>query len=345
MATLSIKQLRKRDNFVTFRTKIVKKEDFVMPESGIAYKIGYKSQTEHNKFIKSLFGSSSGGSLDKLEKWYANTKGFPAYYGNKQISVTWTKIHKDSSFGGKQTTGTEKEDIQLARLIKLINEAKDKIGEDSITVRFKGKSWKGIAGAESTPGTPKSDFHLTDVDGNAKVFISHKDGSGVKDFSQWGGISKKADGKNPADKGIISQDKEVLDFVEAIQARFPVGSRFPRGVTLARKIRGRNLKNRAVYGPSYKAGAKGSIDNCDMLLQGTIDLKRHGKTKTFIISASGSEHLNGDTMTGQAAPVLMVMFKGVTREDFGIIGARFSIYPVGGRSNILEPWPDDLRAE
>jgi|GEM_PF-6944544 len=345
MATLSINELRKRDNFVKFRTKIVNKEDFCMPGDGTCYKIGYKKTTEHNKFIKSLFGSSSGGTLAKLEKWYANAKGFPAYYGSKQISVTWSNIHKDSSFGGRQTTGTEKEDIQLARLIKLINEAKDEIGEDSISIKFKTKTWRGIAGAESTPGTPKSDFHLTDVDGNAKVFISHKDGKGVKAFGQWGGITKQADGKNPADRGVISEDKEVLDFVEAIKARFPVGSQFPKGVTLARKIKSRNLKNRAVYGPSYKSGAKGSIDNCDMLLQGTIDLKRVGNTKTFVISADGSEHLNGDAMTGQAAPTLMVMFKGVNRKDFGIIGARFSIYPLGGRANILEPWPDDMRAK
>tara|TARA_R110000822_G_scaffold52235_8_gene135348 strand:+ start:5349 stop:6386 length:1038 start_codon:yes stop_codon:yes gene_type:complete len=345
MATLSIPELRKRENFTKFRQKIVEKEDFCMPGDGTCYKIGYKNLSEHTKFIKSVFGGPSSGTLVQLENWYKNTKGFPAYYANKQISVTWAKMHKDSSFGGRQTTGTEKEDIQLSRLIKLINESKDEIGEDSITVKFKGKSWRGIAGAESTPGTPKSDFHLTGVDGKAKVFISHKDGKGVKAFGQWGGITKQADGKNPSDMGVISKDKEVLDFVEAIKARFPVGSQFPKGVTLARRIRSPKLKNRSVYGPSYTPGGTGSIDNCDMLLQGTIDLKRSGKTKTFIISADGSEHLNGDTMTGQAAPTLMVMFKGVNRKDFGIIGARFSVYPVGGRSNILEPWPDDMRAK
>ena len=69
MATLSINELRKRDNFVKFRTKIVKKEDFCMPGNGTCYKIGYKNQTEHNKFIKTLFGSASGGTLARMEKW------------------------------------------------------------------------------------------------------------------------------------------------------------------------------------------------------------------------------------------------------------------------------------
>ena len=41
-------------------------------------------------------------------------------------------------------------------------------------------------------------------------------------------------------------------------------------------------------------------------------------------------HLNGDELKGDFEPILTSIYKG-DRDQFGIKGARFSIYPLGGR--------------
>ena len=43
-----------------------------------------------------------------------------------------------------------------------------------INIKLKGRVVKNIVGVEKTAGTPKSDFHLTDVNGKAVIHISHK---------------------------------------------------------------------------------------------------------------------------------------------------------------------------
>jgi hypothetical protein len=222
---------------------------------------------------------------------------------------------------------TEKEDVQVKKLKVQIENALKLVGGESpsITVKFGTKKWTGITGAEQDEGQPKSDFHLL-AGKTAKCFISHKDGLSPSAFGQWGGITKMADGK--VSGAPISKHQEVLDFVETVKKIYP--NEIPRGITLARPIRSRNLKMMSVWGPAY--GGKPGDNNCDLVLQGEITLTRVRRSNTYELDGSGHNIAAGTGQTGQWSPTLMVMYKGLKRKDHGITGARFSIYPKAGRS-------------
>ena len=229
-----------------------------------------------------------------------------------------TKIYKDSVFSGKSFKPTVKEDIQLSSLQQQITEAVIKSGSDHIVVKCNGKKHK-IIGAFKTPGTPKSDFHLIDISGKECVWISHKDGKTVKDFQQWGGVSKKEYPITP---------KEVDSFVTKIRSIF--GNTLPSAMTVAMKITDKQLKNSAVYGMLY--GKSLGRQNVTVLLQG--DIKLINKSSHYELS-SHITHYNGNEIKGDYEPVLMAIYKS-DRNNFGIKGARFSISPI--KSRTVKKW-------
>ena len=76
-------------------------------------------------------------------------------------------FYKTSEFGGRGVgSGVSKENIELISLRKQIDAAKIADGVQSINIKV-GDSVFEVAGAESTPGTPKSDFHLIDISGKS----------------------------------------------------------------------------------------------------------------------------------------------------------------------------------
>lgn len=230
-----------------------------------------------------------------------------------------TKIYKDKVFGGSGTgSGTAKEDAQLASLQQQILNAIIESGTNYIEVKVKNKKHK-VIGAESTPGTPKSDFHLLDLSKKECVWISHKDGKTAKDFQQWGGVSKKEYSKTP---------KEVCEFVSKINSLF--NGKMPSAMTIATKIKDSHLKNTAVYGVDY--GKNLGRQNVSMLLQGDVKLVK--KSGHYEIEAHHT-HYNGDKITGDFEPVLMAIYKG-DRDNFGIKGARFGISPI--KSRAVKKW-------
>ena len=223
------------------------------------------------------------------------------------------KLEKTAEFGGKGAgAGTAKEDIELASLQKQIDELKVELASHSVPIKVGRKVYQA-AGAESTYGTPKSDFHLLDNEGNEIVWISHKDGSTPKDFQQWGGMTERG----------IESDAEVQDFVKAVHEKF--GSEIPRATTVARKIKKENLKNKSVYGIKY--GTSLGQQNVSILIQGPVKLKKNGKNYEF---TSNHIHFNGDRITNGFEPVMMAMYKG-DRNQFGVKGARFAIQPIESR--------------
>ena len=227
-----------------------------------------------------------------------------------------TDFVKTAEFGGKGAgAGTAKEDMALADLNKQITSALLKDGVAQIPVKIGGVVYM-VAGAVSTPGTPKSDFHLVDTNGVEVVWISHKDGSTAKDFQQWGGLSEKREPK-------LSGHKETQAFVAEIKKIYPGG--LPNATTLYRKISDKNLKMMSVYGNDY--GRKFGQQNVTLMLQGDVKLKKVGNNYT--ISATHT-HLNGDDMTGAYEPVFMAIYKG-DRSDFQVKGTRIVIAPMGSR--------------
>lgn len=227
-----------------------------------------------------------------------------------------SSLGKTDKFGGKGAgASTAKEDRELTRLRDFIEREKAEIPASTVPVVIDGKKYE-IAGAETTKGTPKSDFHLIDIDGKPVVWLSHKDGSKPQHFQQWAGVSRKA-GKE------ISDHREVKAFVADLKKLYPDG--IPRATTVARKIRDDALKKRAVYG--YEYGKKYSENNVNATLQGTVKFDINGKK--YEVKAP---HVldNGAPIRGGYEPVLMAMYKG-DRSDAGVKGARITISPIKSR--------------
>lgn len=238
-------------------------------------------------------------------------------FGDKKGAV-WklTDFIKTNEFGGKGAgSGTAKEDAALTDLRNQIEQARIKEGSVEIPIKIGTKTYM-VMGVVSTPGTPKSDFHLVDKDNNEVAWISHKDGSRAKDFQQWGGLSQSKEPK-------LFNHSETTSFVAEVHKVYPNG--LPNATTVYRKIKDAKLKMMSVYGNEY--GGKFSRQNTTLMLQGDVKLSKKGQSYTITATHT---HLNGDDMTGDYEPVYMAIYKG-DRSDFGIKGTRVVIAPFGSR--------------
>ena len=226
-------------------------------------------------------------------------------------------IKKNSEFGGKGERSTvAKEDAALSSLNEQLIQIKKDTKTASVPIKVKNKVYK-IDYAESTPGTPKSDFHLVDMDGKEVIWISHKDGRTAKDFQQWGGISQRSE-------PTVFSHTETQKFINDLKSHYKNG--LPPATTLYRKIKDSKLKMLSVYGNEY--GNNMSRQNVSVLLQGPIKLAKSGSSYIF---QSNHVHYNGDSVDGDGFdPVLMAIYKG-DRSDAGIKGTRIVISPIGGR--------------
>lgn len=238
-------------------------------------------------------------------------------FGDTQGNIyKLSDVVKNAEFGGKGAgSGTAKEDRALASLRQQLEEARSKEGSAEIPVKIGGVTYK-VFDAISTPGTPKSDFHLVDANGKELVWISHKDGKTEKDFQQWGGMSQRSEPK-------IYAHPESQKFIKDILNVYPDG--LPRATTLARPIKDRQLKMMSAYGNEF--GGNFSRQNTTLMLQGDIKLTKTGRVYTI---TAYHTHLNGEALTGGYEPVFMAIYKG-DRSDFGIKGTRVVIAPAGCR--------------
>jgi len=218
---------------------------------------------------------------------------------------------------GSGVGGTAKEDAQLASLQKQIETELSDNNVTEIPIKIGGRMYY-VAGAASTPGTPKSDFHLLDAKSNEIVWISHKNGSKPKDFQQWSGISKSSEPK-------IAAHKETEDFVDDVKNK--TDGEMPRATTYSRENNDQRLANMAVYGKDY--GGKLGRQNVTLLLQGPVKLI---KKKNHYEITSNHTSVNGDKMVGGYTPVFMAMYKG-DRSNYGVKGARFAIQPKDSRKS------------
>jgi len=299
MAQLSAAELRKYEwRAEVFIKKIKQKSPF---EISGKKKVVLTMPKDGEKILR----SGTNSQLSALQ--FTDTKG-------KTFKLK--DFVKNSEFGGKgEGSGTAKEDAALSSLKDQINEAKIKDGSATIPVRVGNKTYD-VFDAISTPGTPKSDFHLVDISGKEIVWISHKDGRTERDFQQWGGMSQRSE---PA----IYAHKESQKFLEDLKNLYPKG--LPRATTIARKIKDIKLKMMAVYGNEY--GGKNSRQNTTLMLQGEVKLSK--KANSYQITAYHT-HDNGDVMSGGYEPVFMAIYKG-DRSDFNIAGTRVVISPAGCR--------------
>ena len=242
------------------------------------------------------------------------------FVGSDGIHYKLTDIKKNADFGGKgDRSSVAKEDAALSAINDQLNDIKKKTKLPYVLIKVKTKTHK-IVKAESTAGTPKSDFHLVNEKGEDCVWLSHKDGKAAKDFQQWGGISER---KEP----LIFNNKETQKFITDLKAVYPNG--LPAATTLYRHIKNDHLKMLSVYGNAY--GSALGEQNVSMLLQGPPVIQKSGSS--YILTAN-HVHFNGDSVDGDGYdPVLMAIYKG-DRSDAGVKGTRIVISPVGGRKGV-----------
>ena len=269
-----------------------------------------------NLFKSSDFGGGST-SLDLGQlKWghlgfFADRCGFKLLPPGKQIELYW-----------------------LNDFNELVSRERDRLmkkGEDvCLDFEIAGVTIPNVIGAMGAPDAkrdPKADIvFVTCKDGCLEYtgFASLKDGTDVKNFQQWGGLSQ------------FSNHPEVEKFAEDLKQMYPQGiTAAGGGVNVGREIEDNSLKIEAIYGPSYRRGQYSS-ESVQFVIQGAPQrIQRQGNSYRLI---TGSTHIYSDSaqdqkelMTGATRPVFMAR-SDTRRNDLGVPGTRIFIYSAGGRS-------------
>ena len=325
MATLSPGELRKRDNFKRFKDRISKGEGFTL---------------DKDKKTKVVIGGKNAAATKKLLAKLSTVSALTENFKVKQTIILPTvngglvklnSLYKDAEFAGRTQASTAKEDYALALLREGINTALRKEGTDFIIVRINNVDYKvnGITTQRKVGGDVKSDFNLT-YNRSSVVWISHKDGGGVKGFQQWGGVTSRAG-------AFFASHPEVLDFAKAVKAK--TNGVMPPATTYARPIKDAMLRLRSIYGPDYGTGSFG-FNSCTVVLQGDPILLRENNGKYTLKSdepfhyARKKSGVAKESVSDSYQPTLMAIYKG-DRSNFDIRGARFAIQPRDSR-NVTE---------
>ena len=255
--------------------------------------------------------------IDTLNTKDASEINAIRFLGTDNKIYKLSDVKKNAEFGGKgDRDSVAKEDMALKSLNDQLNSIKKNISKSFVPMDINGEIHKVIR-AESTSGTPKSDFHLIDIDGKECVWISHKDGKSPKDFQQWGGISQKIE-------PLISGHPETQKFIKDLKVIYPKG--LPPATSLRRKIKDRKLKMLSVYGNKF--GSMLGQQNVSILLQGNVEVISAGSAYKL---KANHVHYNGESVDGNGFdPSLLAVFKG-DRSDAGIKGTRITIAPYDGR--------------
>jgi len=304
MATLSPSELAKRNNFNIFTSRVRTGKEFVLSESnGMSVRLDktiLTQLTSVNQFQKFKVGPSIMLPTD--------TGQF----------VRLTQIYKDSEFSGRTQATTAQEDAQIIRVNEQLQVIFDKTGEDFIQLKVGNITYQ-IGLCESTPGTPKCDFHFRGmIMGQYAGHVSHKAGDGARAFQQWAGTSARVEPN-------IFNHPETQAFINTLRGMFPNG--MPSATTVGRRIQDDNLKKMAVYGSNF--GGPPGENNVDVTMQGVLNIQNRGRY--YELTSTGHKLNNGDRITGTYEPVFLGVYKG-DRSDHGIKGARVIIQPIGGRT-------------
>jgi len=302
MATLNPSELAKRNNFNIFLTRIRTGQDFTLSEAN-----GQKV-----KLDKSILTNLS--SVNQFDRFKSGRSIMLPTTTGQYINIT--QIYKDSEFSGRTQATTAQEDAQIIRVNQQLTAIFDKIGSEIIPLKV-GNTTYQVGLCESTPGTPKCDFHFRGVGGYVG-HVSHKAGDGARAFQQWAGTSQRSE-------PLIFAHPETQAFISTLQDMFPNG--IPSATTVGRRIQDEILKKMAVYGSGY-GGVKGE-NNVDVTMQGVLSVQNRGRY--YELTCSGHKLNNGDRISGSYEPVFLAVYKG-DRSDHGIKGARVIIQPVGGRN-------------
>lgn len=224
---------------------------------------------------------------------------------------------KSPEFGGKGAgSGTRAEDEALSDFRRKLQKVLDDEALPYIFVNI-GKKTEKVSAVESTPGTPKSDFHLMDETGKEVFWISHKKGRRANDFQQYGGMVE------------IQDEAEVKQFVVDLKKNLENDhgdpNKFPMKVGYYRPVQSQSVIMKTLYGKDFKPSKADNRQNIDVLFQGPLVLKKikSGKIPTYTIT-SNHTMVHGEKPTGDYACYYYVRPE-QAKKQFGVQGGRFFI--------------------
>tara|TARA_R110000772_G_scaffold130100_13_gene238374 strand:- start:115 stop:1095 length:981 start_codon:yes stop_codon:yes gene_type:complete len=232
------------------------------------------------------------------------------------VAVHYPKdFYKTPEFGGKGIGfGTAAEDRHLILFRKKLEDQmiKDKTGVLKLKV---GGRIVEIVGIESTPGVPKSDFHLVDFKGNPVAWLSHKDGTKASQFQQYGGVTK--------DWSLLKNIADMNKFLNDVKKIRPI--KLERGDSIFRLVKDNKISKIAIWGPDF--GKARGINNVDEFHQGEMKLKLIANDVYEIVSIH--KNINGQVPgkagSGNYTPIFVARFTS-DRGGLGIQNARIGIF-------------------
>ena len=298
-AALKHNDLTKRGGArITIFIDKVKNGDAFLTTHGnvIIDKASFKKETKKNRFDKGGFSAKFNGTLDK-----------------GPIVVQYPRdFYKTPEFGGRGVgAGTAAEDMHLAAFQNEMAKVMKKDKVHTLDLVVGKRRLKNVVSMESTPGTPKADFHIRDLDGNEVAWISHKAGKSAKDFQQYGGITHP----------VIQQSEGVQRFIKDIMALRPEG--LQRKESFWREVIDKKVIHQSIWGVDF--GSDRGRNNVDEFHQGKMKLKKSGKSYKIVSNHSAN---NGEEPKGEYDAYYVARYQG-TRGQFGIPNVRLGVFPKG----------------
>ena len=211
MASLSIKELSKRNNFQTFVYRIGIGQGFYIKNTDILIKLN-----------KSILNNID--SLEDLNKYKSGKSIQLPTEDNNYVPLNM--LYKDSDFSTRTQYGTAKQDEQIENLTQIIYSLKKSSSLGYVPIKITDEVYKVVT-VKTLNNKSKADFCLVTIDGLDVGFVSHKHGSSPKDFQQWSGTSKRFQPE-------IFDHEETQSFIKDLTKMF--NDTLPPASTVARKI-------------------------------------------------------------------------------------------------------------
>lgn len=298
-AALKHSDLTKRGGMrlAVFKDKVKNGDPFLTTHGNVIIdKKSFADAIKAAPFDKKGFRSSFEGALDK-----------------GRVKVEYPRdFYKTPDFGGKGVgAGTAAEDAHLAEFQKVMAEVMQKDKVSALDLVVGKRRLKNVISMESTPGVPKADFHLQDLNGDEVGWISHKAGKTSKDFQQYGGVTHP----------VLQQSKGVQKFIEDVRKLRPEG--LARKESFWREVKDSKVIHQSVWGIDY--GKKRGQNNVDEFHQGHMKLKKAGKSYKIVSTHSAN---NGEEPKGEYDAYYVARYQG-TRGQFGIANVRLGVFPKG----------------
>lgn len=185
---------------------------------------------------------------------------------------------------------------------------------------------KSVVGSMGAPGSekdPKADVVFVDDKKKLIGFTSLKEGTNVRNFQQWGGLSKI---KDPEIDVFVAKLKSYLNS-KGLQG-------VPQGKTIWSEIKGNELKNKLAWGLEF-GKPKFGIENVEFIMQGSprvSEIKTGGVVHAKLeVSHLITRHDNEiESIQSPYRPIFCALFRN-DRSDFGVNKTRIFAYSYGGR--------------